>query len=344
MRSRTSLLRVCRRSRTLRHSAKVHAQPGRVATFATADLGTWRHHVSRSFVPLEVESDRPGSFRGELRTQHIDRLAMFDIRVTRHSVVRTPELVDRSTGDYYKLSLQLRGCSQLLQDSKEALLEPGDMAIYDTTRPYRLVSDDQMRHLVLMVPRDCIDLSSDDVRELTATRLPADRAMSQVLRPFLLFTAASSGSLRGPSGGLSGLRLAHTTVDLVTTLLASELDAQVDGRDPRVRLLGQIKQFVEANLDDHRLTPRRVAESHYISVRRLHQLFESEGTTVSTWIRTRRLEHCRAMLDDPVHADRPVSEIGARWGLPDAPHFSRVFKAAYGMSPRQFREENLRGT
>ena len=87
-----------------------------------------------------------------------------------------------------------------------------------------------------------------------------------------------------------------------------------------------------------------MADSHFISVRRLHQFFESEGTTVSTWIRTRRLEHCRQMLDDPVHADRSVSEIGARWGLPDAPHFSRVFKGAYGMSPRQFREENLRGT
>lgn len=314
------------------------AQTGRVATFATADLGTWRHHVSQSFVPLDVESDRPGSFRAELRARHIDRLAMFDIRVTRHSVVRTPELVDRSVDDYYKLSLQLRGRTLLLQDGREALLEPGDMAIYDTTRPYRLVSDDQMRHIVLMIPRDCLDLTSDDIRELTATRLPADRAMSQVLRPFLLFMAANSGSVHG----LSGVRLAHTTVDLVTTLLASELDAKGDGLEPRRRLLGQIKQFIETNLEDHRLTPSQVAASHFISVRRLHQLFESEGTTVSTWIRTRRLEHCRQMLDDPVHADRPVSEIGARWGLPDAPHFSRVFKAAYGVPPRQFREEHLR--
>ena len=48
------------------------------------------------------------------------------------------------------------------------------------------------------------------------------------------------------------------------------------------------------------------------------------------------------MLVDPVHAGRSVSEIGARWGLPDAPHFSRVFKTAYGVSPRQFRSaENL---
>ena len=63
---------------------------------------------------------------------------------------------------------------------------------------------------------------------------------------------------------------------------------------------------------------------------------------MSHWIRTRRLEQCRRMLSDPVHAGRSVSEIGARWGLPDAPHFSRVFKAAYGVSPRQFRGENRR--
>ena len=214
------------------------------------------------------------------------------------------------------------------------------MAIYDTTRPYRLVSDDQMRHIVLMIPRECLDLTSDDIRELTATRLPADRAMSQVLRPFLLFMAANSGSVHG----LSGVRLAHTTVDLVTTLLASELDAKGDG-------LGASTQTARTDQAVHRDQPRGLPSdpepggtSHFISVRRLHQLFESEGTTVSTWIRTRRLEHCRQMLDDPVHADRSVSEIGARWGLPDAPHFSRVFKAAYGVPPRQFREENLRDT
>ena len=66
---------------------------------------------------------------------------MFDIRVSQHSVVRTPELVARSAGDFYKLSLQLRGSTLLLQDGKEALLLPGDMALYDTTRPYTLVSD-----------------------------------------------------------------------------------------------------------------------------------------------------------------------------------------------------------
>jgi AraC-like DNA-binding protein len=69
----------------------------------------------------------------------------------------------------------------------------------------------------------------------------------------------------------------------------------------------------------------------------VHRLFELEGVSVSTWIRKRRLEGCRRDLADPALADRTIGEIGRRWGLPDAAHFSRLFRAAYGSSPRELR-------
>ena len=46
------------------------------------------------------------------------------------------------------------------------------MALYDTTRPYTLVSEGEMRHLVLMFPATSIDLTAEDLGELTAQRLP----------------------------------------------------------------------------------------------------------------------------------------------------------------------------
>jgi AraC-like DNA-binding protein len=60
---------------------------------------------------------------------------------------------------------------------------------------------------------------------------------------------------------------------------------------------------------------------------------------VTDWIRRRRLDHCRRELLDPRHAGEPISRIAARWGLLDSSHFSRVFRATYGMSPREFRSE-----
>ncbi|MEU8118028.1 AraC family transcriptional regulator [Spirillospora sp. NPDC049024] len=38
---------------------------------------------------------------------------------------------------------------------------------------------------------------------------------------------------------------------------------------------------------------------------------------------------------------RSIAEIGARWGLPDAPGLSRAFRARYGMSPREHRRAAL---
>jgi len=60
---------------------------------------------------------------------------------------------------------------------------------------------------------------------------------------------------------------------------------------------------------------------------------------VAALIRERRLEHCRAELADAAHAGRPVAVVGARWGFTDPAHFSRAFRARYGVAPGRFRRE-----
>ncbi len=39
------------------------------------------------------------------------------------------------------VGLQVTGSSMVVQDGREAVLRPGDMAPYDTTRPYTLVNE-----------------------------------------------------------------------------------------------------------------------------------------------------------------------------------------------------------
>ena len=66
-------------------------------------------------------------------------------------------------------------------------------------------------------------------------------------------------------------------------------------------------------------------------------MFAAEGLSVCDFIRTARLERCRRDLLDPALADQPIRAIASRWGLINAPHFSRLFREAYGCSPREFR-------
>ena len=102
-------------------------------------------------------------------------------------------------------------------------------------------------------------------------------------------------------------------------------------------LLQRSHAFVEQRLGDPELTPATIAGAHYISVRYLYRLFEGEPAGVAGWVRQRRLERCRRDLLDPALAARPVSAIAARWGLANASHFSRAFRAAYGLSPVEYR-------
>jgi hypothetical protein len=67
------------------------------------------------------------------------------------------------------------------------------------------------------------------------------------------------------------------------------------------------------------------------------QAVRGQPTTASGWIRQRRLERCRRDLLDPALGDRSVGAIAARWGLIDAAHFSRLFRAAYGLPPGEYR-------
>ncbi|MFB0836325.1 AraC-like ligand-binding domain-containing protein [Arthrobacter halodurans] len=297
-------------------------------------FGAWRRLISQSFVPLEAVPVRPGPFAGRVGGRRLNDVGMMHVEATAHTVERTPGLIAAGSEGYYKLNLQLEGSGLLLQDGRETTLRPGDLAIYDTQRPYTLAFGEDFRTLVLMFPQHLLGLAPDDVAELTAVRMGRGQRLGEAVAPFVAQIGQMLPSLEGPTG----YRLARNVVDLLATLLADEVYARPDRKpDDHARLLHRIQHHIDANLADPGLGPRGIAAAHFISTRTLHQLFADAGHTVAGWIRERRLERCRRDLADPLHARVPVGAIGARWGLPDAAHFSRVFRAAFGSSPTQYR-------
>lgn len=104
--------------------------------------------------------------------------------------------------------------------------------------------------------------------------------------------------------------------------------------DANAALVGAL---IEERLADPGLSPTGIADAHHISLRYLYRIFEAQQSTVSSWIRSRRLYHCRQDLADPALLARPVSAVGARWGFADATHFARVFKAEFGVTPTEYR-------
>jgi AraC-like DNA-binding protein len=304
-----------------------------------ADAGTqfdrFRAAVSSSFVPLDLASPHEGRFKGQLRSRSIDRVHVADIQATDHEVTRTSELIDRGGTSMFKVSVQLDGWGLIIQDDREALLGPGDLAIYDTSRPYSLVFESTMHTAVFMFPHQSLELPPSAVRQLTAVRFGAESGLASVVAPYVGRLATGLEDVRGGSA----VRLANAGLDLLGTLFAEELDVETNEQDPHLALRRRIHAYIDEHLGDPALGPGPVAAAHFISTRHLHALFREEGRTVAGWIRSTRLERCRRDLLDPRQRNRSIAEIGQRWGIVDAAHLSHAFKSEFGTSPSEVRAQ-----
>lgn len=100
----------------------------------------------------------------------------------------------------------------------------------------------------------------------------------------------------------------------------------------------QARDVIRARLGDPSLTAAAVAADLGISPRRLHQVFEGQ-CSVAGQIRALRIERARGLLGDPVAGEQSIAGIATRCGFGDHASFSRAFRQATGMTPRDFRAQ-----
>jgi AraC-like DNA-binding protein len=293
----------------------------------------WKHLVAESFVPLAARTADVDGFRGQMRARVLDRMSVVEVTATSHEVHRTPALIAQASERYFKLNLQLEGTGLLIQDNREALLRPGDLAIYDTNRPYTLAFEDEARIMVVMFPCDALSLPTDYVGQLAAVRMAGGTGLSGIVGQFIRQLSENLEVLSGPSGS----RLATNALDLVSTMLHAEMDIAPDRMKPQALLAVSVREYIDANLSDPQLSPASIAAAHFISTRHLHNVFHESGTTVASWIRSQRLDGARRDLRDALPAGKSVGTVAARWGFLVAAHFSRIFRDAFGVSPSDWR-------
>jgi AraC-like DNA-binding protein len=103
----------------------------------------------------------------------------------------------------------------------------------------------------------------------------------------------------------------------------------------------RIKTFARRHLSDPRLNCEMIAKHLRLSQRYIYDMFAQEPLTLMRWIRRERLERCKTELSLPRLQRRTISEIAFTWGFVDPAHFSRVFSAEFGVSPRVFRSKSI---
>ena len=303
-----------------------------VETAIAHSIGEWRDVAGSRFVPLHVTGGP--DFTGSIRWRIVEGTCLSEIAASPHRVLRTPALISADDPKHFKLTLQVKGTGMVAQDGRQSVLRPGDLAIYDTSRPYTLEFTQDVHCLVMAFPQDAFDVPESLIRRITAVRLSGDSGIGAMISPFMRHLSENLDTL----DGVAGMRILHSSLDLLTALVYAQLSEDQDhwGQSRQVEMR-RLKLFIDAHLHEPDLNATTVAKGHFMSVRQLQYLFREENLTVSGYIRARRLERCRLALSDPAQYSLSILEIAQRWGFPDASHFSKVFRAAYGITPRDLR-------
>ncbi|UFR06646.1 helix-turn-helix domain-containing protein [Streptomyces sp. Go40/10] len=246
-------------------------------------------------------------------------------------------LIARAGGEY--LFVGVRGGSGTLparEPAPDVFLGPGDICFYDVHEPPRLDLPRGCRLKVFLLARELLGLARSDVPRVTSVPVAPTSGLGALLSPFLSDVADTLGASRPPVGEM----LAWNAVNLLATLATEHLAEQARDEEPDTRavLVPDILDHIDRHLTDTDLSPETIARAHHISVRYLHKLFEDEGTTVARLIRRRRLAECRRALTLRSWENVTIAAIANHWGFASPTHFSRVFRAAYGMSPREWRD------
>jgi AraC-like DNA-binding protein len=96
------------------------------------------------------------------------------------------------------------------------------------------------------------------------------------------------------------------------------------------------EDYIRDHVASRTLTPETVAHHLGMSLRQLTRVFAS-GPGVAATIQRARLLHADEMLRSRYHANLTTAEVAQASGFVSAAHFSRVYKAAYGVTPSQAR-------
>jgi AraC-like DNA-binding protein len=300
------------------------------------DVGFWRD----VFCDRMLDADSPWS-NGTRLEAVLDLTAVGDavaldahVRHRGLQIARTPQRIAHSArGEAIGITLIASGAAEICTGAGAYELTPGSLCFLHSGQPFtKRLSDDYSEHF-LYVPLPVVEATLARPLPSQSTLIAAPEGLARLLADSLVFLARSRRELPPEQWR----PLLKVVLELASSVFGGESrkeEAQPSAREAQRQ---RVLRHVEAHLADPGLAPRTIAAALRMSVRHLHHLFEGTGQSLGATILACRLDRCRQALEDPAVRHKSISEIAFAWGFNDAAHFSRSFRARFGVSPREAR-------
>jgi AraC-like DNA-binding protein len=238
----------------------------------------------------------------------------------------------RSTTEAVCIGTQLSGQTLKTVGEHCQAFSPGEISLMDFSSPFHWRSAEASTNMwlrlsfaELCLPAEEIrsaagDLSTSPLYELLQTHL---LQLYRFLEEDIPASAAES--------------LSSATLELARAVIATVGQDDLARNDvANEALVTRVEAYVQQHLADPALSPESIAHAHHISVRQLYKLWSARELGLAEWIMRGRLEGARR--DMAKDGSSGIAAVARRWGFTDPTHFGRRFRAAYGISPREWRQ------
>ncbi|SOE01517.1 helix-turn-helix domain-containing protein [Blastococcus haudaquaticus] len=296
-------------------------------------VDAFRAAMGEASVPCRIDHEDPsGGVRARMHLWEFGSANLFTADSTGFRLLRTSRHLRMEATPVVALAFQASGVGRFSQFDAESAVRDDSLMLSDLTGPYAFSWGGWGGSRAFQIPYEHLALPVDVVRR-AGPRLRAS-PLHGLVRAHLQRLADRAEQLSLDPGAAS---LGRATTELVRALLVSAAgDVAIRPQVRAETLVSRVLVYAQQHLAEPDLTPERIARAHNVSVRLLYRSCAEAGLSLEQWIIGRRLEEARALLAAPAGRQRAIASVAQACGFSDPSHFARRFRAAFGLSPRDW--------
>ena len=297
----------------------------------------WREVRSKGLfgVTAELESERRGDFFGEFSLRQLGGASLVELKASQYTVERSSSDIAYAPGDSICVYQQLGSGGWFGgMRGNDFAITPGSFATSHTDLPYRTapLGAGGFHLRILKIPVGGLPAQDKRMRQL-APRTFSDTTLAPLLGAcFADLDEAADGCAVDATSLVQAL--AHLALIERGIVRPGSRRGQAALRTAR---LSQARRLIARHLQNPDLAPTVVADQLGVSVRHLHMLFEGAAKSFSQTVTDERLKQSRRLMREA--PERLIADVAVACGFESLATYYRVFNAAYGMAPGDFRAQ-----